>query len=257
MDSLFLAALTLFSPRESFAAIRRGRWLPSSSLDWRRCLFAPWASNKMTPDERIVFVDIESIGLDPAGPIRQIAAIAVDADLRELETFEATLTIDWADVRRWRRDGRRKAPRSADEAAAAQQFAGFLARHATADLPLAGGPTLRVAQLAAHYAAHDGPYLQAFFARNGRFYPGHFRMLCTVQRALWLFHENKSLTPPPDFKLLTLCRYFGVTLQISDAHDALHDIRATVALYRAILGLCHSATSAATLRFAEFDLPIR
>jgi len=55
-----------------------------------------------------------------------------------------------------------------------------------------------------------------------------------LQRAVWLFHEDKSLTPPPDFSLLTLCHYFGVPLRANEAHEALNDVRATVELYRAI-----------------------
>ena len=191
----------------------------------------------MSPDERIVFVDIESIGLDPAGPVWQIAAIAVDAELRELESFESKLQVDWQGVRRWRLDGRRRPPRPLPgaEADAAGCFADFLHRHATVELSANQCTVRRVAQLAAHNATHDGPFLQAFFQRNRRFFPGSYRMLCTVQRALWLFQEDKALTPPPDFKLITLCHYFGVPLRAADAHDALHDVRATAALYRAML----------------------
>lgn len=188
----------------------------------------------------IVFTDIESIGLDPTGPIRQIAAIAVDHNLCELEAFEAKLNVDWRGVHLWQANRRRRPPRPrpVDEFGTAGQFAEFLLRHATTEVPLASGATLRLAQLAAHHAAHDGPFLQAFFERNQRFYPGDFRMLCTVQRAIWFFHEHKLLTPPADYKLVTLCRYFGVPLRDEDAHDALHDVRATVALYRAILAGC-------------------
>ena len=51
----------------------------------------------------------------------------------------------------------------------------------------------------------------------------------------WLFHEQKILTPPTDFRLRTLCEYFGVQLRDEDAHNALNDVRATVGLYRAFL----------------------
>lgn len=188
------------------------------------------------PSDRIVFADIESIGLDPSGPIRQIAAVAVDGMLREVESFETKLKVDWRRVREWQRDLRRAPPkpRCSDEHDAAQRFGEFLSRHATVNVPTAGGATLRVAQLAAHNAAHDGPFLQAFFERNRRFYPGDFRMLCTVQRALWYFQENKALALPVDFKLTTLCNYFAVPLHPHDAHDALVDVRATAALYRAM-----------------------
>ncbi len=64
-------------------------------------------------------------------------------------------------------------------------------------------------------------------------------VLCTKQRALWLFDEDKSLTPPANYKLGTLCEYFGVRLRQADAHDAFHDVRATVELYRAMVGMPH------------------
>ena len=57
---------------------------------------------------------------------------------------------------------------------------------------------------------------------------------CTKQKALWLFEQDKSLTPPPNFRLGTLCNYFGVGLSKDEAHDALNDVRATVALYKAM-----------------------
>jgi DNA polymerase III epsilon subunit-like protein len=189
------------------------------------------------PDERLVFVDLETGGLETWRPIIQIAAIAVTSSLRELEVFESKLTFDsrFVDPRslrknnyspdRWRREAR-----PAREVATA--FAEFLRRHATVDVSAAGRGGFQVAQLVAHNAAFDGPFLQAWFERLGQFFPGHFRLLCTVQRAVWLFHEDKKLTPPRDFKLGTLCEYFGVPLRTEDAHDALNDARATVGLYR-------------------------
>ncbi len=200
------------------------------------------------PGERIVFVDIESIGLDPKGPIRQIAAVAVDSRLYEVESFETKLRVDWRRTREWQQNIKRTPPkpRLSDELDPAQRFGEFLSRHATVNVLATNGATLRVAQLAAHNAAHDGPFLQAFFERNRRFYPGDFRMLCTVQRALWFFQENKSLTPPADFKLTTLCEYFGVPLHPRDAHDALVDVRATVALYRVISPFEHVRSKCST-----------
>lgn len=187
----------------------------------------------------MVFVDLETGGLETWRPIIQIAAIAVTSSLREIESFEAKLRfesrfVDPKSLRknnyspeRWSREAR-----SAREVATS--FAEFLCRHATVDVVGAGRGGYQVAQLVAHNAAFDGPFLQAWFQRMGLFFPGHFRVLCTVQRAVWLFHEHKTLTPPRDFKLGTLCEYFGVPLRAEDAHDALVDVRATVELYRAM-----------------------
>lgn len=59
-------------------------------------------------------------------------------------------------------------------------------------------------------------------------------MLCTKQLAMWLFETNQGLTPPENYKLATLCNYFG--LPVPD-HTAQRDIRATVALARQIAAL--------------------
>ena len=182
---------------------------------------------------RVVFADIESVGVDPNGPIRQIAAVAVDEALREIEAFDAKIRVHWREAHA-RRTRHSQISISA-ETETARGFAAFLSRHATLNIMTVRGATLRVAQLAAHHAVHDGPFLQAFFARNHRFYPGDYRMLCTVQRAQWFFQENTELTPPVDFKLATLCEYFGVPFPHAKRHNALHDVRATVELYRAIL----------------------
>lgn len=186
---------------------------------------------------RLVFVDLESVGLDPQGPIRQLAAVAVDARLREVAAFEAKIRVDWRQLRRWQRDHRRTRPKPncGAERDVAHRFAEFLKTHAGAKHSATGTPTHQAAQLVAHNASHDGPFLQAFLARH-HFYPGSWRMLCTLQHALWFFHEHRTLPPPADFKLATLCRYFNVPFHAADAHDALGDARATFALYRALVG---------------------
>lgn len=191
------------------------------------------------PDERLVFVDLETAGLEPWRPIIQIAAIAVDCNLHELERFEAKLLFEkkFADPK-----SLRKASYSAElwkrEAQLARvvmkQFSDLLRRHATVDQVSANHRVFQVAQLVAHNGAFDGAFLRAWYDRFGQFLPASPRLFCTLQRAVWLFHENKSLTPPPDFSLQTLCHYFGVPLRAADAHEALNDVQATVELYRAI-----------------------
>lgn len=191
------------------------------------------------PDERLVFVDLETGGLETWRPIIQIAAVAVASDGRELEVLEAKLRFDErvADPK-----SLRKSHYSAENwysearpaCVVAEAFAQFLTRHATVDQRSASGRVFQVAQLVAHNADFDGPFLRAWFDRMHLFLPASPRVMCTVQRAMWSFHENKRLTPPRDFKLGTLCEYFGVPLSAADAHDALNDVRATAALYRAM-----------------------
>ena len=192
-----------------------------------------------TPDEQLVFVDLETGGVDSWRPIMQIAAIAVDSNLRELETLEIKLRFD---PQRMKRACFRKrhysrhvwAREAVSEQEAGERFASFLKRHATIDLVSATHRPYRVAQLVAHHAAFDGPFLASWFRRIDRYLPAHPRVLCTHQRALWLFHENKTLSPPADYRLSTLCQYFDVRLKAHEAHEALADVRATVELYRAM-----------------------
>jgi hypothetical protein len=206
-------------------------------------------------DQRIVFVDVESIGVDPNGPIRQIAAVAVDSQLQEIEAFDFKMKVDWRRVRLWQSDHRRRVPRPrpADELRASQAFAEFLSRHATMEIPF-HRKSRRLAQLAAHHATHDSLFLQAFCERNLNYYPAHYQMLCTLQRALWYFYEHPWCAPPTDFKLATLCHYFSVPFDPDRAHDALYDARATVALYRRLLARCQEVPNRATRQSVPLHL---
>ncbi len=92
--------------------------------------------NSHLPDERLVFVDLETGGAEPWRPIFEIAAIAVDADLNELETFEARLRFcrHMADKKvlcgsRYDTAAWNRRAICADDAA--EEFADFLSRHGT------------------------------------------------------------------------------------------------------------------------------
>ena len=193
-------------------------------------------------DEVIVFADIETGGLEFTRPIFQIAAVAVDAAFHERGSIElkiafkrkaahpASLSTNKFDARVWRRD-------AVPPAQAAHRFAAFLRSHSTVDMQSRDGRHYSLAQLAGHNAERfDGPFIHAWYQRLGVFCPARYMTLCTKQKALWLFAEDKSLTPPADFKLGTLCEYFGIRLRDKDAHDAFNDVRATVELYRAMCG---------------------
>ena len=194
------------------------------------------------PDERLVFFDLETGGGEIWRPIIQVAMIAVRADGDKLETYEAKLRIkeSLADQRtlkgsrycrqRWFREAQ-------SPLAVANAIAKFLERHATIDQTAEDGRVFQVAQLVAHNAAFDGEFLKAWFGRMRMFLPASPRVLCTVQRAMWAFHEHKHLTPPVDFKLKTLCDYFHVPLSTDAAHDALNDAYATVGLYQSLLDI--------------------
>ena len=104
------------------------------------------------------------------------------------------------------------------------------------------GRPYQLAQLAAHNANFDGPFLRAWYQRIGQFCPARYQVLCTLQRSLWWFDEHRLETPPKDFKLQTLCEYFEVPLSDDEAHEAIADVRATLGLYRALRQLEESYT---------------
>ncbi|MEZ6117120.1 MAG: 3'-5' exonuclease [Pirellulaceae bacterium] len=118
---------------------------------------------------------------------------------------------------------------------AAKDFANFLRRHATVDMVSRAGKPYQLARLVAHNAAFDGPFLIQWFADLQLFLPAARSVYCTLQRAYWMFQEDQMLTPPSNYKLGTLCEYFGVRLADDEAHDAIADVRATVQLYRAMI----------------------
>ena len=206
----------------------------------------------LIPDERLVYLDLETCGLEFTRPIIQIAAIATNSALRELETLEMKIQFDERDAdpralcknnydrELWQRE-------AIDPKVAAKRFSDFLRRHSTVDIISdRTRRSYRVARLVAHNAERfDGPFLRTWYERLGMYLPAAYSILCTKQRAYWLFHEQKSLTPPDNFQLGTLCQYFDVRLRPDDAHDALNDVRATVALYRRMLEISDVADCAA------------
>ena len=203
---------------------------------------------KMPHEERLVFVDLEIAKVRQRRRILQVAAIAVTQSLQELESFEAKIRIDERlirasqirnrhfDAQLWKTEGR-------SENAVAYDFGRFLTRHATADVTGSGFRPLVVAQLVAHNAEFDGAFLRKWFERLGLFLPASYRVFCTLHRAMWLFHEDRLLTPPGNFKLVTLCQYFGVPFNPTQSHDALADVRATAELYRRMSMLAAARTA--------------
>jgi DNA polymerase III alpha subunit (gram-positive type) len=198
-----------------------------------------------------VYFDLETGGTSPAHPDIQLAAIAVDEQTgAELEAFEVKLAFDDAkadpaalelnhyDRTVWNRD-------AVEPWLAVGRFVAFLERYRSLTLvSQRTGRPYTVAKLVGHNAAtFDGPRLKALFEKHGRFLPADMRVRCTCQRALWYFDEQ-GLAPPENFRLGTLCRYFGILTP--PTHDALDDVRATIALARAIAAAAKGAPCPAT-----------
>lgn len=195
----------------------------------------------MQSSEKLVFFDLETGGLNPKRhPIIQLAAVATDQGLTELESLELKVRFDEVSVAKGRLQksnySRRCWAREAiDPSDAAKTLARFLRRHATVEQFCQNGSTRTVAQLVAHNASFDGPFLHSWFEGLAIYCPARFQVLCTLERAMWYFVENRHLPSPDNLRLQTLCRYFSVPLHPHETHDALADVRATIGLYRAIL----------------------
>lgn len=192
---------------------------------------------KSAMEQRLVFIDLETGGIDPKRhPIIQLAAVAINADLEVLEAYEAKLTFDPKKANTHSLRKNHYHPGSwANEAKppelAAKEFSQFLRRHATVDALSARGESFRVAQLVAHNAGFDGPFLAEWFDKLGMYLPASRLILCTMQLAMWRFAIS-PLPTPQNYKLATLCKHFGIHFHAASAHEALGDVSATVRLFQ-------------------------
>lgn len=190
-------------------------------------------------NQKLIFIDIEVGGPNPKRhPIIQLAAIAVDARLDVLEAFEAKIrfTLKCANAYSLRKNSYHPgiwAQEAREPKEVAKEFAQFLRRHATVSALSNTGERYEIAQLVAHNAAFDGPFLIEWYERVGIYLPAKRQLLCTLQLALWHFAMTGE-QPPANYQLATLCAHFGVPFHAAKAHDALGDVTATVQLYRAL-----------------------
>lgn len=182
-----------------------------------------------------VYFDLETGGVDFTHPVIQLAAIAIeDGTLREAGTFErkvafdvtkadpAALAINHYTAEAWK---------DANTAlAVSTMFSTFIRPFSSIELvSKRTGAPYQVAKLAGYNAVtFDGPRLKAMYA--GGFFPCSYQIRDVLQRAFWWFDERGIV--PEDFKLTTLCRYFNI--ETDGAHDALTDVRLTIALAKAL-----------------------
>ncbi len=180
-----------------------------------------------------VYFDLETGGLEPWHPDIQLAAVAIGPDWSELASFNEKIQFDEsaADPEALKLNHYDKevwAKTALTIPALVQKFSAFLNGHKALEMvSKRTGQPYSVARLAGFNAAtFDGPRIRAIY--KNQFLPAHPIPLCVLQRALWWFHEKQE--KPENYKLGTLCKFFGI--ELSEAHDALADVRATVALAR-------------------------
>jgi DNA polymerase III epsilon subunit-like protein len=186
-----------------------------------------------------VYFDTETGGLTYNHPTIQIAAIAVDENWREVDAFERKLQFDItrADPQALKMNSYAKHVwdrEAIPEDQALNDFSAFLKQYAVIEMRsrVTGNP-YRVARLAGYNAASfDGPRLKHHYESNGMFLPAHPQVLCVLQRAQWWYAENPQIQKPANLKLGTVCEAFGI--EVAGAHDALADVRMTVALAKVL-----------------------
>jgi DNA polymerase III epsilon subunit-like protein len=195
---------------------------------------------------RVVFFDTETGGLKPEHPTIQLAAIAVGPDWQELETFERKIAFDPAKA-----DPEALAMNHYDAAAwkgapperiVVEEFGAFLNRHRSVELvSQRTGRPYSVARLGGHnVVGFDLERMAAMFKRHGAFFPVDFRtVLDTRYGSVWFFEGGAAAEQPAgrpkDFKLTGLAEFFGVS--VDGAHDALVDVRLSIALARKLVEL--------------------
>lgn len=184
----------------------------------------------------IVFFDLETGGLGDNHPDIQIAAVAT-VDFEEVAAFESKIAFDvmTADPKAlelnhydpllWHAEARPLQE-------VLESFAEFLRGYPELEMTSRAGRPYRVAQLAGHNAANfDAPRLQRAYRQANLFLPGGYRVLDTLQLALWSSMQGRLAVK--DFKLATLCEALGI--DAAGAHDALADVRMAAALARKLL----------------------
>lgn len=193
--------------------------------------------------QRSVFFDLETTGLDASEHvIIQVAAIAVDDQLNELETFEEKLQFDVElatkesmEIAKWGKRGHLWKD-ALTPLAGAYAFADFLRSHATTEKLSKRGRPYKVATLVGHNAARfDSAFLWAWFKAmdppRGLYLPADYHVVDTISMAQALRWAGGLEVR--DLKLATLCEHFGIELG-EEAHDALVDARATLELARVL-----------------------
>ena len=190
----------------------------------------------MEQRKKLIFVDIETGGRNRRHhPIIELAAIAVHAGTyEELDAIEMKIHFDPNEcdpkalgINKFKPSDWKYALKPE---IAAEKFSLFCKKHATFTPSWDDTGEMRLANLVAHNADFDRDFLLSWSRRHRVRLPISKKVRCTMQRLMWFFDENPSISEPVNHKNKTLCQYFHVDT-VPD-HTALNDIRATVELIR-------------------------
>ena len=193
----------------------------------------------------VVYLDIETGGLEPGRPIIQLAAIAVGSELgcdwTEIEVFERKIAFDESkadpealainhhEPEVWRKE-------ALPEARVVGEFAAMLNRYRSIELisKRTGNP-YTVARVAGHnIGGFDLDRLSALFKKHGTFFAVDFRSaLDTRHGAVWHFEQKPPAERPKDYTLVGLAKHLGI--EVAGAHDALVDVRLSIAIAQRLL----------------------
>lgn len=185
----------------------------------------------------LVIVDSETDSLREDCQIIQLAAVAVDADLRELESFEVKLKFDvgLATIEALSKNHYNPAVWEVSAhppTKGLDLFADFLRQHSHVMMVSKAGKPYTVARMAGYNSEFDGPRIKRHFQQFGKFLPAYPRVLCVLQKVDWYFQDRPQIKRPADLKQTTVCDYFGIPC--GEAHDALADVKLTIALMKAL-----------------------
>lgn len=189
----------------------------------------------------MIYFDTETGGVEPKHPTISLAAVAVNGSMDEVGHFDQRISFDESscdpkalEINHYTREAWADA---VAPAVAAARFAAFVRPFSSVQMiSQRTGRPYSVAALAGYNAlTFDLPRLREMFGTS--FFPCSYQVRDVLQRVLFHFDERPSLRKPDNFKLTTIAEYFGI--DTSGAHDALTDVRLTVAVHRKVQNETH------------------
>jgi DNA polymerase III epsilon subunit-like protein len=196
----------------------------------------------------MIIFDLETGGLNLEHPIIQVAAIAINDSMEEIESFEAKIKFDEAsadqkalEINHYDKAVWDKCAIGADAFIAS--FSLFLKKHADIKMVSAKGYPYYVARLCAYNSAFDAPRIQRLFEGAKAFLPAHRMVYCALQKSMWWFLEKGI--PLSNYKLQTVAAHFDI--KSDNAHDALSDVRTTLQVLKELNGVKDSGVENASI----------